>query len=120
MQSQSANIALTKITSTLLSNREYIISINNPINSFISTGKKQYSLKMFINLNKNTIHVNFIKHKYKKRIYDYTYYTHRGIPLHLYQNNLTYNSTGKKYTAIIFTTTKHKKENKTIYHFTNK
>ena len=33
---------------------------------FISTGKKQYSLEMFINLNKNTIHINFIKHKYKK------------------------------------------------------
>ena len=40
---------------------------------FISTGKKQYSLEMFINLNKNTIHVNFIKHKYKKRIYSYTH-----------------------------------------------
>ena len=45
--------------------------------------------------NKNTIYVNFNNHK--KRIYDYTHYTHRGVHLHLYQNNITYNSTGKKY-----------------------
>ena len=43
--------------------------------------------------------VNFIKHK--KRIYDYTHYTHRGIHLHLYQNNLTYHSTGKNMTEKI-------------------
>ena len=41
--------------------------------------------------------VNFIKHK--KRIYDYTHYTHRGILLHLKQNNLTYYSTGKNTTG---------------------
>ena len=29
---------------------------------FISTGKKQYSLEMFINLNKNTLYVNFNEH----------------------------------------------------------
>ena len=65
--------------------------------------------------NKITLYVN-----YKKRIYDYTHYTHRGVPLHLHQNNLTYHSTGKKYTAIIFTTTQIQMENKTIYHSTNK
>ena len=48
-----------KITSTLLSNREYIIISNNPINPFISTDKQA----MFIKLNKNTLYVNFIKHK---------------------------------------------------------
>ena len=47
-----------KITFTLQSNREYIISINNPINLFISTPKI-----MFINLNKITLYVNFNKHK---------------------------------------------------------
>ena len=56
----------------------------------------------------------------EKRIYGYTHYTHRGIPLHLKQNNLTYHSTGKKYTVIIFTITQIQIENKTIYHSTNK
>ena len=59
---------------------------------------------MYIKLNKTTFYVDFIKHKYKKRIYDYTHYTHNGISLHLHQNNLTNHFTGKKYTAIIFTT----------------
>ena len=48
-----------RITSTLTSNREYIISSNNSINQFISTDKQA----MFIKLNKNTIYVNFNKHK---------------------------------------------------------
>ena len=48
----------TKLTSTLLSNREYIIISNNPINPFISTDKQA----MFIKLNKNTFYVNFNKH----------------------------------------------------------
>lgn len=52
---------------------------------------------MFIKLNKNTLYVNF-----KKRIYDYTHYTHRGVPLHLKQNNITYHSTGKNITGKIF------------------
>ena len=43
--------------------------------------------------NKIAHFVNFIKHK--KRICSYTHYTHRGIHLHLYQNNITYHSTGK-------------------------
>ena len=47
--------------------------------------------------NKITLYVN-----YKKRIYDYTHYTHRGVPLHLHQNNLTYHSTGKKYSKKFF------------------
>ena len=51
---------------------------------------------MYIKLNKTTFYVNFIKHKYKMRIYSYTHYTHMGIPLHLHQNNLTNHSTGKK------------------------
>ena len=59
-----------KPTSTLTSNREYIISSNNPINSFYLYWKET----MFIKLNKNTIYVNFNKHK--KRIYSYTHYTH--------------------------------------------
>ena len=58
---------------------------------------------MYIKLNKTTFYVDFIKHK--KRICNYTYYTYRGVSLHLHQNNLTNHSTGKKYTAIIFTTT---------------
>ena len=86
MQSQSANIALIKITSTLLSNREYIISSNNLINPMLSLLAKT----MFIKLNKITLYVNF-----KKRIYSYTHYNNRGIPLYLHQNNLTYNYTGK-------------------------
>ena len=53
----------SKITSTLLSNREYIISSTNLTNPFISTGKKQYSLAMFIKLNKITLYVNFNKRK---------------------------------------------------------
>ena len=48
-----------KITSTLPSDREYIISSNNLINTFISTGNKI----MFIKLNENTLYVNFNKHK---------------------------------------------------------
>ena len=35
----------------------------------------------------------------KKRIYNYTHYTHRGVLLHLKQNNLTYYSTGKNTTG---------------------
>ena len=48
-----------KITSTLPSNREYIISSNNPINLFYLYWQEI----MFIKLNKNTIYVNFNKHK---------------------------------------------------------
>ena len=33
------------------------------LTNFIFTGKKQYSLEMFIKLNKNTLYVNFKKHK---------------------------------------------------------
>ena len=44
----------------------------------------------------------------------------QGIPLHLKQNNLTYNSTGKNMTEKIFTTTQIQTENKTIYHSINK
>ena len=71
---------------------------------------------MLIKLNKNIIYVNFNKHKLnyvicdikdflttnKQRIYSYTNYTHRGILLHLQQNNIIYHSTGKRYTVIIF------------------
>ena len=57
---------------------------------------------MFIKLNKITLYINFNKHKYKKRIYDYTHYTHRGILLHSKQNNLTCHSTGKNITGKIF------------------
>ena len=49
--------------------------------------------------NKITHIVNFIKRKYKKRICNYTHYTHRGILLDLKQNNLTYHSTGKNTTG---------------------
>ena len=48
-----------KIISTLTSNREYIISSNNPINLFYLYWQEI----MFIKLNKNTIYVNFNKHK---------------------------------------------------------
>ena len=48
-----------KITSTLPSNREYIISSNNPINLFYLYWQEI----MFIKLNKNTIYVNFNKRK---------------------------------------------------------
>ena len=34
---------------------------------------------MYIKLNKTTFYVNFIKHKYKMRIYSYTHHTHRGL-----------------------------------------
>ena len=37
-----------------------------------------------------------------------------GIPLHLYQNNLTYHSTGKNMTEKNFTITQIQIENKTI------
>ena len=53
---------------------------------------------MYIKLNKTTFYVNFIKHKYKMRIYSYTNYTNRGIPLHLHQNNITNHSTSKNIT----------------------
>ena len=78
---------------------------------------------MYIKLNKTIFYVNFIKHK--KRIYNYTHYTHiplypYGIHLHLKQNNITYNSTVKKnITEIIFTITQTQIENKTIYHSIN-
>ena len=62
---------------------------------------------MFIKLNTYTFYVNFNEHNLfvayltyefcKKRIYDYTNYLYRGIPLHLHQNNLAYHYTGKKY-----------------------
>ena len=62
---------------------------------FIFAGKKQHSLAMFIKLNKkNTLYVNFNK---RKREYVIIPYTIGGIPLHLHQNNLTYYSTGKRY-----------------------
>ena len=67
--------------------------------------------------NKIAYFVNFNKHK--KRIYSYTHYYHRGMLLHLKQNNLTYNSTGKNITVKIFTTTQIQIENKTIYHSIN-
>ena len=57
---------------------------------------------MFIKLNKITLYVNFIKRKYKKRICNYTHYTHRGICLHLKQKNLIYHSTGKNITGKFF------------------
>ena len=86
---------------------------------------------MFIKLNKNTLYVNFNKHKLnyvicnikvlpKKRICNYIHYTYRGIPLHLKQNNIIYHSTGKRYTVIIFIITQIQMENKTIYHYINK
>ena len=40
---------------------------------------------MFIKLNKITLYVNFIKRKYKKRICNYTHYTHRGSTFNLKQ-----------------------------------
>ena len=70
---------------------------------------------MFIKLNKTTFYVDF-----KKRIYSYIHYTHRGIPLHLYQNNIIYHSTDKNTTGKFFTITQIQMENKTIYHSTNK
>lgn len=65
--------------------------------------------------NKNNFYVNF-----KKRIYDYTHYIHRDIPLHLKQNNIIHNSTCKNITEIIFTTTQIQMENKIIHHYINK
>ena len=47
---------------------------------------------MYIKLNKTTFYVNFIKHKYKMRIYSYTHYTHRGS-LKLNRNQFEYNIT---------------------------
>lgn len=38
----------------------------------------------------------------QKRIYGYVHYPHRGIPLHLHKNNLTYHSTGKNITGKFF------------------
>ena len=43
-----------------------------------------------------------------------------GIHLHLYQNNLTYHSTGKNMTEKNFTITQIQMENKMVYHSTNK
>ena len=34
---------------------------------------------MFNKLNNTTNYVNFIKHKFKQRIYSYTHYTHKGL-----------------------------------------
>ena len=65
---------------------------------------------MYIKLNKTTFYVNFIKHKYKTRIYSYTHYTHRDIPLHLKQNNIIHNSTCKNITEIIFNQKRIQKE----------
>ena len=62
--------------------------------------------------------VNFIKHKKEHVVI--SHYTHSGIHLHLYQNNITYHSTSKNITEIIFTTTQIQMENKTIYQSTNK
>ena len=47
---------------------------------------------MYIKLNKTTFYVNFIKHKYKMRIYSYTRYIHRGY-LKLNRNQFEYNTT---------------------------
>ena len=55
--------------------------------------------------NKNAIYVNF-----KKRIYSYTHYTHRDIPLHLKQNNLTNHSTGKNIVGKIYNQKRMQKE----------
>ena len=44
---------------------------------------------------------NHIYSPIKQRIYDYIYYTHRGVLLYLKQNNLTYQSTGKNITGKI-------------------
>ena len=58
--------------------------------------------------NKIAYFVNFNKHK--QRIYSYTNYTHKGISLHLHQNNLTYHSTGKNITGKIFNQKRIQKE----------
>ena len=50
-------------------------------------------------LNKFRLKISLIK---KKKIYSNTDYIHRGIPLHLYKNNLTYHSTSKNITGKIF------------------
>ena len=47
----------------------------------------------------------------KKRIYNYTHYTHRGEHLHLHQKNLTYYSTSKNITRKIFNPKRIQKEN---------
>ena len=50
--------------------------------------------------NKNTIYVNF--NKRKREYIVISIIPIGGIPLHLYQNNLTYHSTGKNITRKIF------------------
>ena len=45
----------------------------------------------------------------KKRIYDYTHYTHRGVLLHLKQNNLIYHYIGKNIAGKIFNIREYKK-----------
>ena len=52
-----------KITSTLTLNREYIISSNNPQKQKLLTIYLYWQEITFIKLNKNTIYVNFNKHK---------------------------------------------------------
>ena len=54
--------------------------------------------------NKIAYFINF-----KKRIYNYTHYTHRGVLLHSKQNNLTYYSTGKNTTGKFLIKRKYKK-----------
>ena len=53
--------------------------------------------------------VNKYFNKHKKRTYSYTHYPHRGIHLHLKQNNLTYHSTGKNITGKNFNQKKNTK-----------
>ena len=58
--------------------------------------------------NKIAYFINFNKHK--KRICSYIHYTHRGIPLHLQQNNLTYHYTVKNIAGKIFNQKRIQKE----------
>ena len=87
-----AYLPTSKITSVLISNREYISNDKTPFN-----GTNFYKIQKYVLLTRQYVITN-VKYTKQNRIYSYThYYTHRGIHLHLHQNNITYNSTGKKY-----------------------
>ena len=62
--------------SRLLSYQTENISLAVIIQNNISQFNFLTLQETFIKLNKTTFYVNFIKHKYKMRIYSYTHYTH--------------------------------------------
>ena len=80
----------SKLTSTLPSNREYYSSNKTQLKNMCSQQDNMQTLMSNIQ-NKNILYVNFNKH-YKKRIYSYIHYTHRGY-LKLNRNQFVYNTT---------------------------